>query len=78
MNRVWLGGEEAHAAVKQAMPVTRIVGALPLNSPVMAESVKAGRILELESLSTLSDGTAGGIEAGSITFDMCRDLVGER
>jgi threonine dehydratase len=25
----------------------------------------------------LSDGTAGGIEAGSITFDVCRQLVDE-
>lgn len=55
----------------------RIIGCQPVNSPVMAESVRAGRILEIESLATLSDGTAGGIEPGSITFNFCRDLVDE-
>ena len=52
-----------------------VIGASPVNSAVMAESVRAGRILDLESLPTLSDGTAGGVEPGAITFDMCRDLV---
>ncbi|MBK8249971.1 MAG: threonine/serine dehydratase [Gemmatimonadetes bacterium] len=58
-------------------PQVRIVGALPANSPVMAESVRAGRIVEMVSEPTLSDGTAGGIEAGAITFPVCRDLVHE-
>jgi len=52
-----------------------VIGCLPENSPVMYESVKAGRIVEMESKPTLSDGTAGGIEAGSITFDLCRRFV---
>jgi threonine dehydratase len=26
---------------------------------------------------TLSDGTAGGIEAGAITFELCKDLIDE-
>ena len=43
----------------------------------MAKSVAAGRILDLPSGPTLSDGTAGGIEAGSITFELCRDLTDE-
>ena len=41
------------------------------------ESVRAGRILELPSGPTLSDGTAGGIEADAITFDICRDIITE-
>lgn len=52
-----------------------IIGCQPLNSRVMYESVKAGRILDMESQSTISDGSAGGIEQDSITFDLCRDLV---
>lgn len=55
----------------------RVVGCLPENSPVMLESVRAGRIVEMEGLPTLSDGTAGGMEAGSITFDLCRAVVDE-
>ncbi|MDN5200965.1 threonine/serine dehydratase [Fulvivirgaceae bacterium BMA10] len=56
-------------------PKTEIAGCQPINSPVMYESIRAGKIIEMESLDTLSDGTAGGIEPGSITFDVCQDLV---
>jgi threonine dehydratase len=52
-----------------------VIGCSPENSAVMIQSVLAGRILDLPSLPTLSDGTAGGIEAGAITFDLCRQLV---
>lgn len=60
---------------KARAPHVRVIGAVPANSPVMAESIRAGHILELESRPTLSDGTAGGIEEGSITFDLCRSVV---
>jgi len=61
--------------LKSTQPHARIIGCSPVNSQVMIESVKAGRILDLPSLPTLSDGTAGGVEPDSITFDLCRDLV---
>jgi threonine dehydratase len=61
--------------LKSIQPQVRIIGCSPANSQVMIESVKAGQILDLPSLPTLSDGTAGGVEADSITFDLCRDLV---
>ena len=41
----------------------------------MAKSVQAGRILEMESLPTLSDGTAGGVEQNAITFPLCQHLI---
>jgi threonine dehydratase len=53
----------------------QVVACSPLNSNVMEQSVKAGRILDLPSLPTLSDGTAGGVEQGAITFELCRQLV---
>lgn len=56
---------------------TRIVGCSPDASKVMYESVRAGRLLELPSAPTLSDGTAGGVEADAITFPLCRALVDE-
>jgi len=34
-------------------------------------------VLDLPSDPTLSDGTAGGVEMGTITFDYCRDYVDE-
>jgi threonine dehydratase len=61
--------------LKAARPAVEIVGCSPKNSAVMAASVEAGRILELPSAPTLSDGTAGGVESGAITFEACRDLV---
>ena len=53
----------------------RIVASQPAASDVMTRSVAAGEILELPSERPLSDGTAGGIEAGAITFDICREIV---
>lgn len=50
-----------------------IIGCQPENSAVMYESIKAGKIVQIESKPTLSDGTAGGIEEGSITFDICKE-----
>jgi len=61
--------------LKSIRPEVKIIGCSPANSKVMIESVKAGKILDLPSLPTLSDGTAGGIEPESITFALCRDLV---
>lgn len=61
--------------LKSKNPAVQIIGCSPENSQVMIQSVKAGRILDLSSLPTLSDGTAGGVEPGSITLEFCRDLV---
>ncbi len=65
------------AILKQRRPGIHVVGAQPANSRVMADSVRAGRVLDLPSLPTLSDGTAGGVEQDTLTFAMCRDLVDE-
>jgi threonine dehydratase len=61
--------------LKTIFPHAKIVGCSPENSAVMAKSVQAGRILELESLPTLSDGTAGGVEQDAITFPLCQQLI---
>lgn len=65
------------ADLKHYGPAVRIVGAQPANSRVMLESVKAGHVVDLPSLPTLSDGTAGGVEAETVTFPLCRELVDE-
>jgi threonine dehydratase len=65
------------ADLKAHWPGVRVIGALPSRSPVMAESIRQGRIVEIESGATLSDGTAGGIEPGAVTFELCRALVDE-
>lgn len=63
--------------LKSAWPHVRVVGCSPANSQVMIQSVNAGKLLDLPSEPTLSDGTAGGVEANSITFPLVRDLVDE-
>ncbi|MBV8163113.1 MAG: threonine/serine dehydratase [Candidatus Eremiobacteraeota bacterium] len=61
--------------LKGLTPELRVIGVSPQNSMAMIASVQAGHIVETEHLPTLSDGTAGGLEPGAITFDLCRDLV---
>jgi threonine dehydratase len=65
------------ADLKQHRSDIRVIGAQPENSRVMAESVRAGRVLDLQSEPTLSDGTAGGVEQDTVTFSLCRQLVDE-
>ena len=61
--------------LKSVNPSLEVVACSPRNSAVMHHSLKSGRILDMESQETLSDATAGGIESGSITFDICRNVV---
>ena len=64
------------AWIKDHRAETEIIGCLPENSPEMYLSVMQGEIVMLEeSQVTLSDGSAGGVEPGAITFDLCRELV---
>jgi len=61
--------------LKSVNPSMSVVACQPAASAVMTESVKAGEILDIPSQPTLSDGTAGGIEADAITFDICRAIA---
>ncbi len=63
--------------LKSIWPTIHVIGCSPENSAVMIHSMKAGKILELESKPTLSDGTAGGVEKESITFPICCDVIDE-
>ncbi len=63
--------------LKTIWPGVRVIACSPENSCVMHASLEAGRVLELESLPTLSDGSAGGVEPDSITFDLCRQVIDE-
>jgi len=61
--------------IKAVEPSVRIFGVEPENSAFMAASLKAGEIVKIEEKETLADAVAGGIEPGSITFDLCRQYV---
>jgi threonine dehydratase len=61
--------------LKAVNPKIEVVACLPQNAPVMYECIKAGKIIDVPEKPTLSDATAGGIEAGSITFAICQECV---
>ncbi len=63
--------------VKAQSPTTRVIGASAANDRAMAASIVADAIVTPEFLPTFSDGTAGGLEDDTITFDICRNLVDE-
>lgn len=68
-----IGGIGAY--LKYASPETQIVGCWPENSPVLYKSMQAGRIIPIEEKPTISESTAGGLEEGSITLDVCRTVI---
>jgi len=61
--------------LKAAASRAEVIGCWPENSPVLYECIKAGRIFDAPESRTLSESTAGGIEEGSITFDLCREVM---
>lgn len=63
------------AGMKAGRPKTEIVGCWPENAPALLEALEAGHIHEVPEEETLSDGTAGGVEADSITFELCQRVV---
>lgn len=64
--------------LKSFNPEIEIIGSSPHNSKVMHQSIEMGKLVgNLPSLPTLSDGTAGGIEENSITFEPCQKYVDE-
>jgi threonine dehydratase len=68
-----IGGIGAY--LKAVSPRTEIVGCWPENSPVLWECMRAGSIVEVAERPTLSESTAGGLEPGSVTLDLCRRVV---
>ena len=63
------------AALRAFRPAARTVGVEPEASAFMAASVAAGRLVEIAERETIADAVAGGIEPGSITFPLYRELV---
>ena len=68
-----IGGIGAY--FKAVSPRTEIVGCWPENSPVMHECLRAGRVVEVAERPTLSESTAGGLESGSVTLELCKAAI---
>ena len=60
---------------KATNPNIRIIGAQPENACEMALSVKQNRIAPDSTLSTISDGTAGGLDPNTVTLSYCQQYV---
>jgi len=54
---------------------TEIIACSPERSPAMHACLEAGAIIDVPCHPTLSDATAGGVESGSVSFDLCREVI---
>ncbi len=63
--------------LKTVHPHIQIIGCLPENSPVMAESIKSGHIIEMTTSETICDATAGGVDPHTMTLNLCQQYVDE-
>ena len=61
--------------LKSKLPGCDIVGCWPENSPAMYDCIQKGEIWDSPEWDTLSDGSAGGVEEGAITFPICADVI---
>lgn len=68
-----IGGIGAY--LKAVSPKTEVVGCWPAHSPVLNACINAGRIIDVPEQPTISESTAGGLEAGSITLDLCGKVI---
>jgi threonine dehydratase len=66
-------------AVKSQKPTVKVVGVQSTASPVMFESLKAGRIVQphRHERYTIAEGLVGAVEKGSITFGIAQQYVDE-
>jgi threonine dehydratase len=62
-------------AVKSVKPSVRVIGVQSEASPVMYESLKAGKIVDVKLRESIADGLFGGIEKGTITFGLVQKYV---
>jgi threonine dehydratase len=62
-------------AVKSLKSSVKFVGVQSEASPVMYESLKAGKIIDVPRAETIAEGLSGGIEKDSITFEIAKKYI---
>lgn len=62
-------------AVKSVKPSVEILGVQSEASPVMFESLKAGRIVDAPREKTIAEGLSGGIEKDALTFKIAKNCI---
>lgn len=63
------------AYLKSWRPEIQVIGVQPVNASEMADSIRAQQIVPPSEKSTISDGTAGGLDPETVTFDFCKRYV---
>jgi len=71
-----IGGIGAH--LKLMSPQTEVVGCWPENSHALHECLRVGSIIDVPEQPTWSTSTAGGVEPGAITLELCKRVVDRR
>ena len=61
--------------LKSHNPEIEAFGVSPENSPVMYESMRTNKMVEMETFPTLADTCGGGVDLDTITLDLCRRYV---
>lgn len=61
--------------LKTRLPDVEIVGAWPEVACSMLRCLEAGTIIDVDEQATLSDGTAGGVEPGSVSFPLALETI---
>lgn len=59
---------------KQISPKTRIIGVEPAGAPAMFQSLREGKVIQLEEIDKFVDGAAVQ-KVGEKTFEICRDVL---
>ncbi|MBP3950641.1 threonine ammonia-lyase IlvA [Bacillus suaedae] len=60
--------------IKSISPQTKVIGCEPLGAPAMKESLKQGKVIELEKIDKFVDGAAVK-KVGQIPFEICQTLL---
>ncbi|ARK30360.1 threonine ammonia-lyase IlvA [Halalkalibacter krulwichiae] len=60
--------------IKSISPSTTVIGCEPLGAPSMKESIKQGKVIELENIDKFVDGAAVK-KSGEIPFEICKNLL---
>jgi threonine dehydratase len=63
--------------LKSHNPDVEVFGVSPENSPVMYESMRANKMVEIETFPTLADTCRGGVDLNTITLDLLQRYVEE-
>ena len=61
--------------LKARNPNLEIIGAWPEVARSLHACLEAGEIISIDEAETLSDGTAGGVEDGAVTFPMAQTVI---